>query len=151
VAVAGSVDAGDVLVADPEEDGTAIARRSVAPTALPVVGLALDDSDGGTTDTVTALVGAGGLVRERDTAPADIRTAAGHAPNEPLHAAREAEQERLTALEAETEELREHVAALEAENDALRERNDALETRFEAVEDHLGLDGTGDQSTPADD
>jgi hypothetical protein len=151
VRVSASVGHGDVLVASPDGDGTAVARADCDEAGRPVVGMALGEADAG--ETVLALIGGPGI----DTTPAS-GAASGTAGREPADGdastgARTAGidgRDRVDELEAELAEREERIADLEAENERLREQNADLEERLAAVEDHLGLDSGASQGVADD-
>jgi hypothetical protein len=149
VTVSESVGHGDVLVASPDDDGTALARTDCAESGRPVVGMALSDGESG--EKVRTLIGGPGLDA---TVAGKSRTATTTTDTE-----QEAQVTRIDKLEADLHEKDERIEDLEAENEALREEtatlseeNEVLRERLAAVETHLAsIDGSGTSPTSADD
>lgn len=127
VRVSGSVDAGDVLVPSPADDGTAVARTAGADGG-PVLGQALGSHDGDGVDEVVALISGPDF-------------AATSAEPDASGESRTARRDRTERLEAENDRLRADLAAKD-------ERIEGLEARLSALEAHVGVDVA---DTPADD
>jgi hypothetical protein len=130
VQVSGSVECGDVLVAGPDDDGTAVAREACERESPAVVGQALASHDGEEDGEVLALVGGPGL--------------------EAIPARQGADRADTDELERENDQLRELLEQRDDRIEALEAENDRLRKRLAAVEDHLGLDTAADPA-PADD
>jgi hypothetical protein len=139
VQVSESVTAGDVLVASPDNDGSAVARAGCDTTDRPVVGMALENCAAG--DRARTLVGGQG----RDTTQTGETIA-------PETTDSESEKERLAALETENEALREEMAEKDRRIENLEAENEELRERLSAIEETLAtIDSGGASPASADD
>lgn len=134
-----SVDHGDVLVASPTDDGTAIAQAETNEDGHPVVGMALED--GNNRETVLTLVGGPGLASVSEPLSVSGSAQTRDASAEPAGD----QTERIDDLEAENERLCEELADAREEIADKDERIAALEDRLDAIESQVGT------TTPADD
>jgi hypothetical protein len=124
VRVSASVSHGDVLVAGPDDDGTAVARADCDEAGRPVVGMALAEAEAG--ETVLALIGGPGI----DTTPASGTAGREPADGDASTGARTAgvdERDRVDELEAELAEREERIENLEAESEQKDDRIERLE------------------------
>jgi hypothetical protein len=153
VQVSDSVTAGDVLVASPNNDGTAVPRADCDASDRPIVGLALEDCVAGN-QVRTLINGPGRNATEMDesTVSASVdsetkteRLDALEAENEKLKQEMANKDQQISDLEADIVAKDERIDDLEAENEELRDRVAAVEERLAA------LDSGGTAPASADD